>query len=93
MERGHCRVCLETEVKSGTSAKQKTIDLALLTARLAHPRQAAESRVQCAVDTRCSFCWRVSIFIYDIIAAAELPCPLGLTVLSFPSERKLVLMA
>ncbi|KAB1281963.1 Rap guanine nucleotide exchange factor 6 [Camelus dromedarius] len=73
MERGHCRVCLETEVKSGTSAKQKTIDLALLTARLAHPRQAAESRVQCAVDTRCSFCWRVSIFIYDIIAAAELP--------------------
>lgn len=33
----------------------------------------------------------MSIFIYYIISAAELPCPLGFTVLSFHFERKLVI--
>lgn len=90
----YTRACiLKLKCKSGNSLKHEMICLALLTACIANSCKAVENSMQCAVYPSFSFCWRMSIFIYYIISAAELPCPLGFTVLSFHFERKLVLMS
>lgn len=67
-----------------TQSKPKLLDLPPF--RNAYWQTNAKLMTCSVIYSTCSFCQRMSIFVYYIISAAELMHPLGFTVLSFLLE-------